>query len=64
VIGIGHHNPLLAQDLAYSDALRFAAVPTVLREHPTSSEAWVPAGLCILEADTCVWRPVGGVDWR
>ena len=30
VIGIGHHDPLLAQDLAYAAA----GVPTVLREYP------------------------------
>ena len=34
VIGIGHHDPLLAQNLAYADALRAAGVPTVLREYP------------------------------
>jgi acetyl esterase len=34
VIGIGHHDPLLAQDLAYATALRSAGVPTVLREYP------------------------------
>ena len=34
VIGIGHHDPLLAQDLAYAAALRSAGVPTVLREYP------------------------------
>jgi acetyl esterase len=34
VIGIGHHDPLLAQDLAYAAALRAAGVPVVLREYP------------------------------
>jgi acetyl esterase/lipase len=34
VIGIGHHDPLLAQNLAYATALRAAGVPTVLREYP------------------------------
>jgi acetyl esterase/lipase len=34
VIGIGHHDPLLAQNLAYAAALRAAGVPTVLREYP------------------------------
>jgi acetyl esterase len=34
VIGIGHHDPLLAQNLAYAAALRDAGVPTVLREYP------------------------------
>jgi acetyl esterase len=34
IIGIGHHDPLLDQDLAYAAALRAAGVPTVLREYP------------------------------
>ncbi len=34
VIGIGHHDPLLAQALAYAAALQAAGVPTVLREYP------------------------------
>jgi acetyl esterase len=34
VIGIGHHDPLLAQNLAYAAALRAAGVPTVVREYP------------------------------
>ena len=34
MIGIGHHDPLLAQNLAYAVALRAAGVPTVLREYP------------------------------
>jgi acetyl esterase len=34
VIGIGHHDPLLGQDLRYAEALRAAGVPTVLREYP------------------------------
>lgn len=34
VIGIGHHDPPLAQNLAYAAALRAAGVPTVLREYP------------------------------
>jgi acetyl esterase len=34
VIGIGHHDPLLAQDIAYAAALRAAGVPVVLREYP------------------------------
>jgi len=34
VIGIGHHDPLLPQNLAYADALRAAGVPVVLREYP------------------------------
>lgn len=34
VIGIGHHDPLLAQDLAYAAALQTAGVPVVLREYP------------------------------
>jgi acetyl esterase len=34
VIGIGHHDPLLAQNLAYATALQSAGVPTVLREYP------------------------------
>jgi len=34
VIGIGHHDPLLAQGLAYAAALRAAGVPTVQREYP------------------------------
>jgi hypothetical protein len=39
VIGIGHHDPLLAQNLASAAALQAAGVPTVLREYPTSSTA-------------------------
>ena len=34
MIGIGHHDPLLAQNLAYAAALQTAGVPTVLREYP------------------------------
>jgi acetyl esterase/lipase len=34
VIGIGHHDPLLTQNLAYAAALQAAGVPTVLREYP------------------------------
>lgn len=34
VIGIGHHDPLRPQNLAYVDALRAAGVPVVLREYP------------------------------
>lgn len=34
VIGIGHHDPLLPQNLAYAQALRAAGVPVVLREYP------------------------------
>lgn len=34
VIGIGHHDPLLPQNLAYAAALREAGVPVVLREYP------------------------------
>jgi len=34
VIGIGHHDPLLDQNLAYAKVLIAAGVPTVLRECP------------------------------
>jgi acetyl esterase len=34
VIGIGHHDPLLDQNLAYAKVLSAAGVPTVLREYP------------------------------
>ncbi len=34
VIGIGHHDPLLDQNLAYAKVLDAAGVPTVLREYP------------------------------
>jgi len=34
IIGIGHHDPLLDQDLAYAKVLAAAGVPTVLREYP------------------------------
>jgi acetyl esterase len=34
VIGIGHHDPLLDQNLAYAKTLAAAGVPTVLREYP------------------------------
>lgn len=34
VIGIGHHDPLHAQNVAYAEALRAAGVPVVLREYP------------------------------
>jgi len=43
IIGIGHHDPLLDQDLAYAKVLAAAGVPTVLREYPissTASSAW------------------------
>jgi len=34
IIGIGHHDPLLDQNLAYARTLQNADVPTVLREYP------------------------------
>ncbi len=34
VIGIGHHDPLLDQNLAYAKVLDAAGVPTILREYP------------------------------
>ena len=34
VIGVGHHDPLLAQNVAYAKALRAAGVPVILREYP------------------------------
>ena len=34
IIGIGHHDPLLDQNLAYAKVLAAAGVPTVLREYP------------------------------
>ena len=34
VIGVGHHDPLLAQNVAYAEALRAAGVPVILREYP------------------------------
>jgi len=34
IIGIGHHDPLLDQDLAYAKVLAAAGVPTILREYP------------------------------
>ena len=34
IIGIGHHDPLLDQDLAYAKVLAAAGVPTVLRKYP------------------------------
>ena len=34
IIGIGHHDPLLDQNLAYAKVLDAAGVPTVLREYP------------------------------
>lgn len=34
VIGIGHHDPLLQQNLDYAKALESSGVPTVLREYP------------------------------
>jgi len=34
IIGIGHHDPLLDQNLAYAKVLSAAGVPTVLREYP------------------------------
>jgi acetyl esterase len=34
IIGIGHHDPLLDQNLAYAKVLTAAGVPTVLREYP------------------------------
>lgn len=34
VIGIGDHDPLMPQNLAFAEALRSAGVPVVLREYP------------------------------
>jgi acetyl esterase len=34
IIGIGHHDPLLDQNIAYAKVLFAAGVPTVLREYP------------------------------
>jgi acetyl esterase len=34
IIGIGHHDPLLDQNLAYAKVLDAAGVPTTLREYP------------------------------
>ena len=34
VIGVGHHDPLLDQNLAYAEACGRPGVPVILREYP------------------------------
>ncbi len=62
VIGIGHHDPLHAQNIAYAQALGAAGVPVVLREYPgtwsTDSSEWAqsqpaPSTPPISSARTC-----------
>ena len=51
IIGIGHHDPLLDQNLAYAKVLDAAGVPTVLREYPGLIHGFFGMGAISAEAE-------------